>query len=407
MTLSFMHRIDSWVGIPACFLLSLWHALLGRRSPSISKPIRRVLFIELSEMGSAILAYPAIQKIKTDNSNADLFFLIFAKNRESVDLLEIIPFENVICIRDTHFWIFAWDSLKALQRIRRLKMDIVIDLELFSRFTSLFSYACGASRRLGFHNFSAEGLYRGNWITHPVFYNPHYHMSQNFLAMAHAAQKTSPEHPAPKQHIPRDTIRLPRPNPGEKNLQLVKERLRHQGFPDEPGPVFICNPDPGKLLPLRGWPLHHFIRLITGLLRENAQSVVLIMGLASSAPQARHIIDGVKNARCIDFTGQTSNLREMLALFSFGDILIGNDSGPAHIASLTDIRSLTLFGPETPALYGPLGNKSEVLYANFACSPCFSAANHRGSLCQNNRCLQAIAPETVQKHLSTLLEIKK
>jgi len=74
---------------------------------------------------------------------------------------------------------------------------------------------------------------------------------------------------------------------------------------------------------------------------------------------------------------------------------VTNDSGPAHFASLTDIRVFTLFGPETPILYAPLGEHGTPLYANLACSPCVSAFNHRKTTCTDNQCLKRILPAQV------------
>src|SRR4029078_13351294 len=77
--------------------------------------------------------------------------------------------------------------------------------------------------------------------------------------------------------------------------------------------------------------------------------------------------------------------------------------GPAHFASLTPIKSITLFGPETPVLYGPLGPDAVHLFASLACSPCLSALNHRSSPCTDNQCLKAISVEEVLAHARRLL----
>ena len=60
------------------------------------------------------------------------------------------------------------------------------------------------------------------------------------------------------------------------------------------------------------------------------------------------------------------------------------------MASLTGIRSIVLFGPETPKLYSPLGPNVTALYAHLSCSPCLAAANHRHTVCTDNKCMQAI-----------------
>jgi hypothetical protein len=62
-----------------------------------------------------------------------------------------------------------------------------------------------------------------------------------------------------------------------------------------------------------------------------------------------------------------------------------------------------LFGPETPALYGSIGN-SIAITANLACSPCVSAANHRKTPCQDNVCMQKISVAEVLDKVNTQLQ---
>ena len=62
MKLRTMRAVDYWIGIPLCFLCTLWVRLWARRKgPQIPQ---RLLFIELSEMGSTVIANPAMQKAK-------------------------------------------------------------------------------------------------------------------------------------------------------------------------------------------------------------------------------------------------------------------------------------------------------------------------------------------------------
>jgi len=82
-------------------------------------------------------------------------------------------------------------------------------------------------------------------------------------------------------------------------------------------------------------------------------------------------------------------------LYTLAHVLVTNDSGPGHFASLTPIRSIVMFGPGAPAQYCPIGERSEVLTANLACSPCADVLNHRTSPCTDNQCMQAISVDTV------------
>jgi ADP-heptose:LPS heptosyltransferase len=85
----------------------------------------------------------------------------------------------------------------------------------------------------------------------------------------------------------------------------------------------------------------------------------------------------------------------LIVLYGLADLLVTNDSGPAHFASLTTIDVITLFGPEHPNLFAARGPRNHVLHAGLACSPCVSALNNRTTACTDNRCMQAIGVDEV------------
>lgn len=84
-----------------------------------------------------------------------------------------------------------------------------------------------------------------------------------------------------------------------------------------------------------------------------------------------------------------------MLLYMRSELLVTNDSGPAHFASLTPIHVVTLFGPETPALFGARSANTTALWAGLACSPCVNAYNNRQSPCRDNLCMQAISVDQV------------
>src|SRR3989338_371492 len=123
-------------------------------------------------MGSTVLAYPAMKKLKKMHPNANIYFVLFRHIRESMDILEIVPKENVFTIEVKSVFTLARDTLKFMSECRRRKIDAAINLETFARFSAILSYLSGARKRVGFHKYSMEGLYIGNFFTHKVMYNP-------------------------------------------------------------------------------------------------------------------------------------------------------------------------------------------------------------------------------------------
>ena len=56
MKVDTMRRIDHWAGVPLCAAATLFVRLRDSFRPRASRPVRRILFVELSEMGTTILA---------------------------------------------------------------------------------------------------------------------------------------------------------------------------------------------------------------------------------------------------------------------------------------------------------------------------------------------------------------
>jgi ADP-heptose:LPS heptosyltransferase len=394
MKVDTMRRIDYYVGVPLCFLGSICQkfvSLLSKRTNNIPP---NVLFIELSEMGSAILVDPAMRKLKKE-TGANLHFTIFKKNKPSLDFLGTVPAENIYTIREDNVFTFALDTLKLFFWTRKRKIDAVIDLELFSRFTALLTGFSGATYKVGFHAYYNEGLYRGNFLSHKVAYNPHIHIAKNFIALVNALMTTEKEVPYSKTLITDDEIILTKVKFSALEKKPILDIVRgcFGNFNPEKHKIILINPNASELLIQRRWPQPNYVRLIKMILDKCPQAVVLITGDPRERDEAEKLKTQVDNKRCINFAGRVS-FAQLLLLYSISEFMITNDSGPAHFAAITDMPTFVIFGPETPALYGSLG-KTTPIYAGIACSPCVSASNHRKTACRDNVCLQVIKPDHV------------
>jgi len=146
----------------------------------------------------------------------------------------------------------------------------------------------------------------------------------------------------------------------------------------------------------------HFVAVMRGLLADDENLLVLITGSPAERDEAEGLKQRVGSERCVNFAGCLS-LQELPALYQIAEVMLTNDSGPGHFSSVTNLRTFVIFGPETPRLYGSLGNSTPI-YAGLACSPCVSAANHRKTPCVDNVCLRVIEPEMVLERLREALK---
>ncbi len=405
MKVDTMRRIDHLAGVPLCWLASgLLRLVGGGGKPGPGARPSKVLFIELSEMGSTILADPAMQKLKRER-NVELFFAIFAKNAPSLHLLDTVPRENIFTIREDSLWHLLLDTFAFLRWTRRTGIDSVIDLELFSRYTALLTGLSGAVNRVGFHAFHNEGLYRGEMLTHRVAYNPHQHIAKNFIALVNALLSDREELPYSKTRIGDEEIVLRKVTIDPARQEAMREKIRsiHPAWRPENQRLVLVNPNASELLPQRRWMPERYVALMRLILERFPDVVILITGAPSEREEAEALRTQVGNdERCINFAGQLQ-LGELPVLYSIATLMVTNDSGPGHFSAITELPTFVLFGPETPALYGSLGNSTPI-YAGLACSPCVSAANHRKTPCSDNVCLQVIEPQQVFDTLRPVLE---
>jgi len=377
MRIGTFRKIDFFLGIPACFLLSLILNIKKYLFPVRKTVIhaQNILFLEFSETGAVILAYPAIKKIKERYPNASIYLWIFKESAEFIDLLKVIPRENIILMRSANIFTLLADALKNIQEIRRYKIDTVIDMELFSRFSSVLSYLSGAKNRVGFYRYTLEGLYRGNLHTHKVAYNVYAHISKNFISLVQSLYAPLDNIPLLKNLWEDVDYSLPKISISNQNRQFIWSKLRlASNLLNEKDAIILINFYLDDKINIRQWAVENYLELIRRLL-ENTDALIILIGATSG--NAASIFP--KHERCINLIDKTT-LHELVSLFNISVMLISSDGRMVHLASLSDIYIVALFGPETPLLYGPLTKNKKTFYKGFACSPCLSAYNYKNSI---------------------------
>ena len=389
-----MRKVDFWIGVPLCLFLSIFVLLFRFFTAHKNLSSKNVLFIELPEMGSAVLVDPAMRKIRQKIS-ANLFFVIFAKNKPSLQLLNTVADENIFCIRENSFFKMSLDMLRFLIWTRKNRIDTVIDLDLFQRITALLTILCGAKKRIGFHAFHNEGLYRGAFLTHKVSYNPHIHIAKNYIALVNAAMSEEQELPFSKEAISDGEIALEKMAIDDSQKTAMRDKIKalNPSYDDTKHKLLLINPNASELLIQRRWMPEYYTELIRMVLKTFPDVMVLITGAPAEIEEAQALKDSVSSDRCINSAGELVFL-ELPVLYAVSHCMVTNDSGPGHFSAVTELPTFVIFGPETPKLYGSLGN-SRPIYSNLACSPCVSASNHRKTPCIDNQCLKVIKPAEV------------
>jgi len=383
-----IRRLDRSLGKWLCKLISPWVRWRSRQNPSST--IKRVLLIELFEMGSAVMLIPSIDYLIRTFPDLEIHVLTTSMCDSVWRELDPISESKLHVIQARSAPEFIASTVKTLWSLKNEKFDLIIDYSLFMRAPALLSAFFSASHRAGFYKYAFEGLERGNFYDRMCSFNQNSHISKNFLALTMTAAGPESDTPNLKHSISEEDIRLT-PLPRFSNQ---KNHLQN--------PTIVICPDVGPTLSVRNYPLRHWIRALQVLRSQFPKHEFIFLGTAENQRRVSVESEGASLLSMGKNLMGKTDFPELLALIQGADLLICNDHGPAHFAALTGTKTLALFSTDSPFMYGPLGD-AVIAYKFFQCSPCISALNHKSTVCSNNLCLQSLSPETVANLAATIL----
>jgi ADP-heptose:LPS heptosyltransferase len=278
--------------------------------------MRELLIIKPSSLGDIVHALQVAASIKAQQPEWRISWIvrdIFAPLMRSAEVVdEIFVFRR-------HGGVAAF--LQMMREVRKREFDVLMDMQGLLRSGLMTSWA-RAQRKVG-RSDAREGA--------GFFY-----------------QERVPLPPGERVHALEVLLQFCRAVGAEPELQ---GRLRFRGFDnlnfgfggpqDRDRPILIF---PDSRRPEKKW--HGFAQLSSLIVRETGRRVIW----AGNAylPCREAFPDG----RFLNLTGNTS-LASLAALISRADWVISNDSGPMHLAAALGVKTLGIFGPTDPQLYGP------------------------------------------------------
>jgi heptosyltransferase-1 len=336
----------------------------------------RILIVLMGSLGDVLRGLALVTLIKKQRPQAQLTWLV-EPNCESI--VRLHPEIDRVLVFQRRRGLRALPQL--LAELRSQRYDITLDLQRHFK-SGLFSWLSRAPRRIGFHRKDAKEL---NWLfnNEQIEYRSeagpkleHYLCFLLYLGLL--PQAASIEDPAldfgfstfpVAQHLPAALGQLTRPR---------------------------CALVLGSSWPSKDWPSVGYVGLLKLLLREYPQLQFVLIGDARQKETAQSIVKQTaelaqrQGTELINLTAETS-LLQLLAVIAASRLLIGPDSGPAHIAGAFGVRYVSLFGPTDPQRVAPYGNQDLVVQAQVGCAPCY----RRECPGLGQICMRLLSPEMV------------
>lgn len=376
MNWKFIRIIDTCIGIPLLLANSFTRRLPGRHSASPPGAVRRLLLIKFWGIGNIFMLLPAIEALREAYPDATIDFLTLDSNRDALTVVGAV--DNVVTITTASLSRFLTSWRRAVTLLKRNRYDISIDFEQFARFSALVSGQIGARERIGF---STKGQHRSRLFSRVVPYDNTVHVTRSFFSLA-AAAGAAPCHPPAES-----TLR-------ERNdlRKRGREFLLAKGVRPEDLCV-VVHIGTSENFRERRWLPERYAAL-ADLLMAEYRTRVIFTGLAEEAFLISETVGYLRQPRAaIDLSGQLPFTR-YLSLIAAADMVISADTAAVHLASALDTPVAGLYGPNTPHLYGPWGEKGLAVYEGFECSPCITNFNAKLHTCRHpagkGACMHAI-----------------
>jgi heptosyltransferase-2 len=179
----------------------------------------------------------------------------------------------------------------------------------------------------------------------------------------------------------------------EKRKSEARQFLRFKGVRDGRPLIALC---PGSINSrAKRWPAERYAALGDRFVSELGAEVLLI-GSAAESEVSFEVSRQMEN-QPVMLTGET-DLAQLVGILGVVDLLVTNDTGPAHIASALERPTLVIFGPTNPLTTRPFSSAGEIVRHPPDCAPCMLRD------CPiDHRCMTAISPDEVFERAQAML----
>ncbi|MCM8799295.1 MAG: glycosyltransferase family 9 protein [Candidatus Omnitrophica bacterium] len=390
-----MKRIDRYFGLPICWFLYIYDKFINlfyRRKISRFEEIKKIVFLKWFGLGTILKLSPLLEAVRLNLPNAKIIFYTFSENKQ---ILKILNFcDEVRVIDNSYITKFIKDFFQHIFKFRLIKPDLVVDLEFFSNFSTIFAFLSGSSQRIGF---DSNYFWYKNLSNKKVDLYKYHSLKEIYLEIAKIMGLEINKFTFKKINI--DPVK-------KQHLEIF---LRKYNVDCDKSLIGI-NVNTSEVLLLRRWPAEYFVSLIN-ILSKNLDykkwKIILIGSVLEKNYIIKNILNKVKFKDHIVNLAGVLDLEDLIILIDKFKIFISNDSGPLYIAMVQDIPTVSFWGPTSPFFHLPIDDpKHKYFYTDIDCNFCFDKSMHKPRIvCKGKAsCMLGIEPKEVADYILKFLK---
>jgi lipopolysaccharide heptosyltransferase II len=342
----------------------------------IPKNPKKILFIKFEAVGDSLLCLPAIKEVKK-KTKAKIYVIC---SKANLLVFENQDFIDEIILLD-HRKFEGKRMYNLINKLKKEKIDVVVDTGQSANLSGIMSHLIGKSS-IGFKKLKKAT--RNKVYTQSVKLDFNKHMVNCYFDLVKPLGVKKPK------EVILEKIKISE-DVKKKVNKLISNKKNLVA-------IHACNE-----LEYKVWPKEKFAKIIEYLIKEKKKNIILLGSINEKKDNNLLIknLDKSIQKKIVNLSGETG-MRDLVGIMKHVDLFIGNDGGPMHIAASEGIKTIGLFGFETPVRYGPWGKKCESVFKGTKCGPCIKAYNDEWPNCFNPICIQSITIEEVKKSIHKL-----
>jgi len=344
---------------------------------------KKILIINPYGIGDVLFTTPVVSNLRLAFPGAHIAYLA---NARTADVLKYNPDVAQVFIYERDEFVGSIQKyLELFNSIKRQGFDVVFDFSLNSSFGFL-SAACGIKKRVGF-----DYRKRGGFLTDriPLLGFEEKHIIEYYLDLLRLIG------------IP-VKIKQMRIDVPSQEIQWANEWIKGHEI-DPAKPMIAVLPGGGaswgKAAKNKRWSASHFAQLIDKIV-ENYDAAIILLGDSKEEELCREVVRQAHSL--VHFGVGETSLLGLAALLKLAHGAIVNDGGPLHVAQAMGVRTVSIFGPVDPQVYGPypMANHT-VVQKGLPCQPCYR--RFRMAQCGHISCLGGLSVEEVYRKVKDIL----
>jgi ADP-heptose:LPS heptosyltransferase len=356
MTVDDKQRLDRILGAWLLVVLRPLAQLAGKlmRRDHATEPRGEIVFVKLLGGGSLLIALPSLLGVRRRFPERPLTLVCGWPVAPFAELIGV--FDRVEIVEDRRGVLaLVTSAARILFGLVRRRVDTVVDLEVYSQLTTIFSLLTLARNRIGFY---VESTYwRRNVLTHLVFFNRargvfHFYAAATGLLGARPANRA----------------------------EVAAHLLERSGGAQPPGGYLAVGAGCSDFASVRLLPPAEWVAYARAHRAELDGKLWVFLGTASDRASSEVIANALREALGANFAYENRcgelSLPESFARIAGAHRFLGIDSALLHAARALGVPSASFFGPTDPTtLLEPIqGYSEEVYYRPPICSPCLHVA---------------------------------